>query len=255
MSTFLLGGEIEITRIGLGTNRIDDAPESSAILEAALDRGVSFIDTANIYSGGVSEKVIGQAIGSDSRAHIATKGGYHGAEPEKIAAAIDASRKNLGLETIDLYYLHRPHPTIPIEQSVDPIVAARQDGRVRLIGLSNVTLDQIDRVRRITPVAAVQNAYNCDDHDQDDVIEYCERHEIAFVPYFPLRGAARAQMIADRLGAPRTQVVLAAMLARSPVIVPIPGTRNVAHLESNLAAQSLTVTDNDLRELGFSAGG
>ncbi|MFT4048693.1 MAG: aldo/keto reductase [Solirubrobacterales bacterium] len=251
MSSFNLGGEIAISRIGLGTNRIDEEPESAVILEAALDRGINFIDTADIYTGGTSERVIGATIGSDPRAYIATKGGYHGAEPEKIAAAIDASLVRLGRDTIDLYYLHKPHPTIPIEQSVDPIVSARADGRVRLIGLSNVSIDQIDRVRKLTPVAAVQNIYNCENQDNEDVIDYCERNSIAFVPYFPLRGAERAQKIADRLGATRTQVVIAAMLARSPVVTPIPGTRNVAHLESNLAAQNLTITSADLEALGF----
>lgn len=253
MSTFLLGGEIEISRIGLGTNRIDQDPESHTILETALDQGVNFIDTADIYTGGVSERVISETISADPRAHIATKGGYHGAEPEKIAAAIDASRERLKLKTIDLYYLHKPHPEIPIEQSVDPIISARQDGRIRHIGLSNVTLDQLDRVRKLAPVAAVQNGYNLENNDQDDVIDYCERHGIAFVPYFPLRGAARIQHVADRLGATRTQVVLAAMLARSPVVVPIPGTRNPDHLRSNLAAAELALSPADLDEVGFSA--
>ena len=249
--TFKLGGEVELARLGLGTNRIEDDDDSRAILPAALDHGVNLIDTADIYTGGTSERVIGQTIGADPRAHIATKGGYRGAEPEKIAAAIDASRERLGLETIDLYYLHKPHPDIAIEQSVDPIVSARQDGRVRHVGLSNVTLDQIDRVRRLTPVAAVQNVYNLENTENEDVIDYCERHEIMFVPYFPLRGGERAQAIADRLGATRQQVILAAMLARSPVVVPIPGTRNVKHLETNLASQQLTISAADLDELGL----
>ncbi|MBJ7354735.1 MAG: aldo/keto reductase [Thermoleophilaceae bacterium] len=252
-STFKLGGEIEICRIGLGTNRIQNDAASRAILPAALELGVNLIDTADIYTGGVSERVIGETVASDPRALIATKGGYHGAAPERIAAAIDASRSRLGLETIDLYYLHRPDPDFPIEQSIDPILSAKQDGRVHHIGLSNVTLDQLDRVRSLAPVAAVQNRYNLDNSDQDDVIDYCERHAIMFVPYFPLRGSERAKKIAERLGADRNQVVLAAMLARSPVVVPIPGTRNPQHLQSNLGATRLTLTSDDLEALSLAS--
>lgn len=251
MTTFSLGGDREILRVGLGTNRIDEEPRSAAILPAALDAGINLIDTADIYTGGTSERVIGATVSSDPRALVATKGGYHGAEPEKIAAAIDASRARLGLETIELYYLHKPHKTIPIERSVDPIVSARQDGRVRHIGLSNVSLDQLDRVRQLTPIAAVQNVYNLENTEHEDVIDYCERHSIMFVPYFPLRGAERAERLADELGVPRTRVVIAAMLARSPVIVPIPGTRNPEHLASNVAATSLTIDASQLKALGL----
>lgn len=254
-STFKLGGAIEINRVGLGTNRIQNDAASRTILPAALDLGVNLIDTADIYTGGVSEQVIGETIASDPRAHVATKGGYHGAAPERIAIAIDASRARLGLETIDLYYLHRPDKDFPIEQSIDPIISAKQDGRVRHIGLSNVTLDQLDRVRALTPIAAVQNVYNLENNEHEDVIDYCERHSIMFVPYFPLRGSERAKKIADRLGADRNQVVLAAMLARSPVVVPIPGTRNPEHLAANLKATALTLTSEDLEALGLGSHG
>lgn len=252
MKTFLLGGEIEVLRIGLGTNRIADDDASRAILPLALEQGVNLIDTADIYARGTSERVIGREVGGDPRAVVATKGGYFGASPEKISAAIDDSLRRLGSKTIDLYYLHRPQSEIPIEQSVDPIVSARQDGRVRHIGLSNVTIDQIDRVRRLTPIAAVENAYNCESaSEQEDVIDYCERNEIAFVAHSPLRGSARAEDAAGRAGVPRTRLVLAAMLARSPVVVPIPGTRNPAHLESNLAALELDISKTDAAALGF----
>jgi pyridoxine 4-dehydrogenase len=250
-STFKLGGEIELQRIGLGTNRIQDDDASRAILPAALDRGVNLIDTADIYTGGVSEQIIGETIAADPRAHVATKGGYHGAAPERIAAAIDASRNRLGLETIDLYYLHRPDDAFPIEQSIDPILSAKQDGRIRHIGLSNVTLDQLDRVRALTPIAAVQNVYNLENTEHEDVIDYCERNSIMFVPYFPLRGSERAKKVADRLAIDRNQVVLAAMLSRSPVIVPIPGTRNSRHLDSNFHSLELTLSSDDLKELGL----
>jgi aryl-alcohol dehydrogenase-like predicted oxidoreductase len=245
-------GEHEISRIGLGTNRIENDEKSRAILPAALEAGINLIDTADIYTGGASESVIGQTIANDPRAVIATKGGYHGGSPEKIAAAIESSRSRLGRDVIDLYYLHRPDSDFPIEQSVDPILSAKQDGRVGQIGLSNVTLDQLDRVRGLAPVAAVQNHYNLENTgDQEDVIDYCERHSIMFVPYFPLRGSERAKKIAERLGVDRNEVVLAAMLARSPVVVPIPGTRNPQHLASNLNATKLTLSSEDLDSLGL----
>lgn len=249
--TFMLGGTTEICRIGIGTNRIEDDAASRAILTGALELGVNHFDTADIYMDRTSEGIVGEALGADPRAHIATKGGYHDASPENVAKAIEASRAKLRRETIELYYLHKPSLQIPIEQSVDPILAAKQDGRVRHIGLSNVTVDQIDRVRKLTPIAAVQNIYNCENNDNEDVIDYCERHAIAFVPYFPLNGDNRAKKIAKRLGATRPQVVLAAMLARSPVVVPIPGTRNLDHLESNLEAFNLTLAREDLEQLGF----
>lgn len=251
METFNLGGSTPVSRIGLGTNRIDHDDASPAILRAALDLGVTLIDTADIYSSKASETVIGETIASDPRAVIATKGGYHDAAPEKIAEAIEASRQRLQLETIPLYYLHKPHPTIAIEQSVDPIVAALQDGRVTHLGLSNVTLEQLDRVRKLAPVAAVQNLYNCEDASNNDVLDYCAANGIAFVPFFPLRGSQKAQPIAERLGATRHQVVLAAMLRRSPNVLPIPGTKNPEHLASNLKAFELELTDADLALLGF----
>lgn len=250
-STFKLAGEIEIHRVGLGTNRIQNDDASRAILPAALDLGVNLIDTADIYARGVSEQVIGETIAADPRALVATKGGYHGAAPERIATAIDASRTRLGLETIELYYLHRPDSDFPIEQSIDPILSAKQDGRIRHIGLSNVTLDQLDRVRSLTPIAAVQNQYNLENTGQEDVIDYCERHSIMFVPFFPLRGSERAKKIAGRLGADRNQVVIAALLARSPVVVPIPGTRNPRHLAANVGAAELTISGEDLESLGL----
>lgn len=250
---FLLGDSTAISRIGVGTNRIEDDAKSAEFLSAALNAGVNFFDTADIYMSRQSEPMIGRTIGDDDRAVIATKGGYHDASPENIARSIEQSRVNLQRDVIDLYYLHKPDPQIPIEQSVDPIVAALQDRRVRHLGLSNVTIDQIDRVRKLAPVAAVQNIYNCENTENEDVIDYCERHAIAFIPYFPLRGSERAKKIAKRLDVPRTQVVLAAMIARSPVVVPIPGTRNVEHLESNLAALDLQLEQADVEALGFSA--
>lgn len=249
----MLGGETPIGRVGLGTNRIGDGDAAAELLRGAVALGVTFVDTASLYTNGASERAIGAALGGDSSVVIATKGGYHDGSPVEIAAAIEQSRRNLRRDTLDLYYLHRPDPQIPIEQSLDPILAARQDGRVRHIGVSNVTLEQLDRARKLAPIAAVQNAYNCEAQDQDDVIEYCERHRIAFVAHSPLRDSRRAKKIAKRLGVPRTSVVIAALLARSPVVVAIPGSLRLTHIAANLAAAEITLTPEDLAELGFSA--
>ncbi|MGH2906042.1 MAG: aldo/keto reductase [Solirubrobacterales bacterium] len=248
-ATVLLGGELSVGRIGLGTNRIDDDAESRAILRAALERGVNFIDTADIYSGGISESVIGTSIGDESGVVIATKGGYHGASPQRMAESIDASLRRLGAGSIDLYYLHRPDPQYAIEQSVEAILEARRAGKIRHVGLSSVSVEQIQTIEQLTPIAAVQNEYNLNNTKHNDVIDYCTQRGIAFVPFFPLRGASGATVVAQRLGATPHQVVLAAMLKRSPILVPIPGTRSVDHLMQNLAAMQLELTDAEVAEL------
>ncbi|MFY9488614.1 MAG: aldo/keto reductase [Solirubrobacterales bacterium] len=249
--TFTIGGEFGVNRIGLGTNRIEDDGESRAILAAAVERGVNFIDTADIYTGGESEQVIGETIGERQDVVVATKGGYHGAEPDVMAKAIEASRARLRCDVIDLYYLHRPDPRVQFEKSLEPIIAARDAGRIRHIGVSNVTLTQLRSARMLTPIAAVQNEYSLDHPDDHGVIDYCTEHAIAFVPFFPMRGSKAAGRIAEELGITRHQVVLAAMLRRSPVVAPIPGTRSIKHLEENLAAAKLELRDEHLAELGF----
>jgi aryl-alcohol dehydrogenase-like predicted oxidoreductase len=253
MTYFKLGGETAISRVGLGTNRLRAGEAASGLLAGARQLGVDCFDTADIYLNGSSELALGNLLGADEEAVLATKGGYFSGAPEKIASAIDASRAALRRERIDLYYLHRPHRKHPLEQSLDPILAAKQDGRIRHIGLSNVTLEQLDRACKFAPVAAVENAFNLDDpNGQDDVIDYCERHQIAFVAHSPLRGANRAKKIAKRLGVPRTSVAIAALLARSPNVIVIPGSLRVNHIAENLRAASITLTVQDLAELGFS---
>jgi aryl-alcohol dehydrogenase-like predicted oxidoreductase len=254
MTIFKLGGETEVSRVGLGTNRLRAGEAATGLLTAARELGVSLIDTADMYSSGSSEIAVGDALGDDERAVLATKGGYFSGAPEKIAAAIDASRAALRRGTIDLYYLHRPDAKLPLEQSLDPILSAKQDGRIRHIGLSNVTLEQLDRARGFAPIAAVQNALNLERPDaQDDVIDYCERHGIAFVAHSPLRGANRAKKIAKRIDATRTGVAIAALLTRSPNVIVIPGSTRAKHIAENVRASSLTLTPEDLGELGFSA--
>lgn len=249
--TITIGEEFVVNRIGLGTNRIEDDDRSRAILEAAAELRVNFVDTADIYTGGVSERVVGQMLSGREGVLIATKGGYYGASPDDLSTSLDASLARLGLDTIDLYYLHRPDPAIPLEQSLATIVDARDAGKIRQIGLSNVTVDQIRSARLLTPVAAVQNEYNLEHVDDGGVIDYCTEHSIAFVPYFPLRGSKRAGKIAERVQASPHQVTLAAMLQRSPIIAPIPGTLSVQHLNANLAAAGIELTDAQLNELGI----
>lgn len=253
-ATITVGGDFTVGRIGLGTNRIEDDPESRAILAAAVGRGVNFIDTADIYTSGESERLIGETIGTAPGVVIATKGGYHGASPEAVAKAIEASRARLGRDVLDLYYLHRPDPRVQFEKSLEPIIAARDAGKIRRIGVSNVSLTQVKSARLMTEIAAVQNEYNLDHPDDKGVIDYCEEYGIAFVPYFPLRGSKAAEAIAGRLGVTRHQVVLAAMLQRSPIITPIPGTRSIVHLGQNLASTSIDLTDADLTALGLLQG-
>lgn len=251
---FVIGGHFEVARIGLGTNRIADDAASRAVLRAAPEVGVTFIDTADIYTAGESERVIGEELGARDDVLIATKGGYHGAAPETLKKAIDASRARLRRDVIDLYYLHRPDPRVQFEKSLEAIVAARDAGKIRHIGVSNVTRAQVRSARLMTPVAAVQNEYNLAHSDDGGVIDYCAEHGVAFVAYFPLRGGKAASRIAARIGATPRQAALAALVARSPAVVPIPGTRSVAHLEENRRALDFRVGESELRELGLIAG-
>jgi pyridoxine 4-dehydrogenase len=244
-------GEIVINRIGLGTNRIEDDDASRTILNAAVERGVNFIDSADIYTGGTSETVIGETIAGRDDVLVATKGGYHGASPQAISEAIDKSMHRLGVNQIGLYFLHRPDRKYPIEQSVEAILEAQRAGKVRYIGLSNVSIDQIEAIQKLTPVAAIENEYNLGNTKNSDVVDYCSARGIAFVPFFPLRSANAAEPVAKRHGATVHQIVLASMLARSPVVTPIPGTRSIEHLESNLAAADIELSDEDMRNLGL----
>lgn len=249
-----LGDGLVINRIGIGTNRIENDDASKAILNAAVEREINFIDTADIYTGGTSEEVIGATVASRDGVHVATKGGYHGAAPDVMTAAIESSLAALALDSIELYYLHRPDRKYPIEQSVEPILEAQRAGKVKHLGLSSVSVEQIEQIQKLGPVSAVQNLYNLDDTGNDDVIDYCTEHGIAFAPFFPLRGSKKASSVAEKHGATAQQVVLAAMLARSPIVVPIPGTREIEHLDSNLAATELELSAEDLEELGIKAG-
>jgi aryl-alcohol dehydrogenase-like predicted oxidoreductase len=249
MTTFKLAG-VEVPRVGLGTNRLTTAAGHIEFVREAVAAGVRHIDTAHLYSGGDSERAIGEALGGVREDMVvATKGGYRAGEgrPEVLGAQIEQSLRSLRTDTIGLYYLHRVDPETPLEESLHTVKAYVDRGAIRHVGVSEVNVDQIERARQIVPIAAVQNRYSVADRRHDDVIDFCERERIAFVPFFPLRGqggsgVARA---AKRLGVSESAVKLAWLLRRSPVVLPIPGTLSLEHLRENLAALELDLGDAD----------
>jgi pyridoxine 4-dehydrogenase len=203
--------------------------------------GVRHIDTAHLYSGGESERAIGEALaGGGDDVLVATKGGYRPGQgrPEVLAAEIEQSLRSLRTEAIGLYYLHRVDPETPLEESLGAIKAYVDRGAIRAVGISEVAVEQIEAARRIVPIAAVQNRYNVADRRHDDVVDHCEREGIAFVAYYPLRGEGGPDVAAAarRLGVSESTVELAWLLRRSPVVLPIPGTLLIEHLRENLAA-------------------
>ena len=247
MTTFKLAG-VEVPRVGLGTNRLTTA--RAGFVREAVAAGVRHIDTAHLYSGGDSERALGEALaGGGEEVLVATKGGYRSGEgrPEVLGAQIEQSLRSLRTEAIGLYYLHRVDPETPLEESLGAIKEYVDRGAIRHVGISEVSVDQIEQARRVVPIAAVQNHYNLDERGADDVIDYCEREGIAFVPYFPLRGEGGPGVAAaaKRLGVPESTVKLAWLLARSPVVLPIPGTLSIDHLRENLAALELDLGDAD----------
>jgi len=219
-------GDVELPRIGLGTNRLTNTPENVAFLQAAVDAGVRMIDTAHLYTGGESEKTIGAALAPFADGLVvATKGGHGGAKPDVLRGEIEESLRRLRTDEIALYYLHRVDPETPIEESLSVIAEYREQGAIRQVGVSQVTVDQIERARQVVPVAAVQNHYSLSEQEHDDVVDYCAEHGIVFVPFFPLRGVDEPAPVA-----------LAWLLERSPATLPIPGTLSLEHLKENLGA-------------------
>jgi pyridoxine 4-dehydrogenase len=244
----------EIARIGLGTNRLTSNPQNHGFLREALQAGVGMIDTAHVYTGGDSERAIGEALSPAPDALVvATKGGYtgSGARPEVLRAQIEQSLESLQTDAIDLYYLHRVDPQVSIEESVGAIAEYREAGKIKEIGISAVDVGQIEAARKVAPVAAVQNHYNLAERTSDDVVDYCEEHAIVFVPYYPLSFGAPPALaaIAKNHSASPEQIALAWLLRRSPLTLPIPGTLSIEHLRENLAALEIELTDDEFDAL------
>jgi pyridoxine 4-dehydrogenase len=255
MATTLRIGGSEVPRVGLGTNRLQDTAEHAALVRDAIAAGVRHVDTARLYSGGGSEAAIGAGLasGRPDGVVVATKGGYHDGRPETIAGEIEESLRRLRVDCIDLYYLHRVHDDVAIEDSLQVIVRERDRGRIAHIGVSNVDLAQLARARKVTEIAAVQNHYNLAHREHDDVLDLCGAEGIAFVPYFPLRDETPAlRKLAARHGATPAQVALAWLLQRSPTTLPIPGTLSIAHVRDNLAALELKLSEDDVAALDAS---
>jgi pyridoxine 4-dehydrogenase len=253
MSRTITLADQRINRIGLGTNRLTDTAEHHDFLMRAVEAGVGFIDTAHLYTAGASERAIGGLAPFPDDLVVATKGGYErgSGRPERLRAEVEESFERLRTDSIALYYLHRVDPEVALEESLSVLGEYRDAGRIRHVGVSQVSVQQIKRARTVVPIAAVQNSYNLSDRSSEDVVDYCESENIPFVPFFPLRRATPALLdeIASRYGATLHQVVLAWLLKRSPIIVPIPGTLSLEHLKTNLAALDLELSDEDYARL------
>jgi pyridoxine 4-dehydrogenase len=240
--------EVELTRIGLGTNRLTNTPEHQAFVRAAVEAGVNFIDTAHLYTGGESEQTIGAALGaSHDGVVVATKGGYRDGHPDALRAEFEQSLARLRTDRVDLYYLHRVDAEVELEQSLEAIKEYRDAGQIGEVGISEVSVEQVERARQVLPVGAVQNLYNPSERASDAVVDYCAEHGILFVPYYPLRGEAAGALaeIAGRHGATPAQITLAWLLKRSPLVLPIPGTLRLEHVRENLGALEIELSDEE----------
>jgi pyridoxine 4-dehydrogenase len=247
-------GDTEVGRIGLGTNRLTNTREHISFVQEAVAAGVSHIDTAHSYTQGESEKTIGAALSPlADEVVVATKGGYRVGEgrPEVLRAQIEESLLRLRTGTIALYYLHRVDPETPLERSLTTIQEYVDAGTIRGVGLSEVGIEQIERAREVVPITAVQNHYNLSERRYENVVDYCAREGMAFVPYFPLRGDGGRPLadIARRHGATPAQITIAWLLERSPTMLPIPGTLSLDHLKQNLAALEIQLSAAEFEAL------
>ncbi|MFL5956399.1 MAG: aldo/keto reductase [Solirubrobacterales bacterium] len=247
-------GDVELTRIGLGTNRLSHTPDHVAFVREAVAAGVSMVDTAYLYAGGDSEATIGEALSPvPDGCVVATKGGYRPGEgrPDALREQIEESLRRLRTDTIALYYLHRVDPQTPLEQSLEVIAEYRDRGRIRHVGVSEVGVEEIERARQVVPIAAVQNHYNLGERRHEEVVDHCAAEGLLFVPFFPLRseGPPAVRDMAERHGATPTQIVLAWLLRRSPAVLPIPGTLSLEHVKENLGALDIALTDDEFAAL------
>src|SRR5437763_11924447 len=270
--TIALGGELTVCRLGFGAMRITgdgiwgppkDPASALAVLRRATELGVNFIDTADSYGPYVSEELIAKALAPYPKdLVIATKGGWnrpgpgqwtHDASPEHLRKAVEGSLKRLRLERVDVYQLHVPDPVVPFDASVETMAELQAEGKIRFVALSNVTKEHIKRARKIVPIVSVQNRYGFADREWDYVADYCERNGIAFIPWSPLGSGKVGGMLLERIAQAHQntpmQVALAWLLKRSPIMLPIPGTSSIEHLEENVRAASLRLSDDEYREL------
>jgi aryl-alcohol dehydrogenase-like predicted oxidoreductase len=279
--TFDIGRELTVNRLGFGAMRLTgdgiwgeprDREECKRVLRRAVEIGVNLIDTADSYGPEVSERLIAEALHPyPDDLVIATKGGltrggpnqwHPNGHPQHLREACEGSLARLRLETIELYQLHRVDPKVPLEESLGALLELRDEGKIARIGLSNVSVDHLRRARELTPIVSVQNRYNLTDRAAEDVLEACERDGIAFIPWFPLStgrlaspGGPLAQ-IAERHGVAPAQIALAWLLQCSSVMLPIPGTASVTHLEENVGAPRVELSPDEVQTLGeLGAGG
>ena len=277
--TLKIGGDLTVNRLGFGAMRLTgkgiwgepkDVDEAKRVLKRAVELGVNFIDTADSYGPAVSERLIGEALSPFPKGLVvATKGGLtrQGPDqwlpvgrPEYLAQQVEMSLRLLKTEVIDLWQLHRIDPQVPVEESLGVIAKLQQQGKIRHVGLSEVKPAEIDRARKAVDIVSVQNLYNVGDRQHEDVLEYCEKHALAFIPWFPVAAGKLAHLggkldaIAKRHGATVAQLSIAWLLYRSPVTLPIPGTSSVTHLEENLKTAEISLSDAELKEIERAAG-
>ena len=277
---FLVGNDLRVTRLGFGSMRITgkgiwgeptDRAGAVRVLRRAVELGINFIDTADSYGPGVSEEILAEALHPyPANLVSATKGGFErpgpdrwveNGRPEHLRSACEGSLCRLRLDRIDLYQLHRLNPKVPADEQIGALKALQAEGKIRHIGLSEVSVRQIQHAQTIVPIVSVQNRYSVADRGSEDVLRYCEKEKMGFIPWFPLAAGQLSgedspiRRVAGRLKATPSQVALAGLLARSPVILPIPGTSSVEHLEENLAAAGLKIDENKMQELAHAAHG
>jgi pyridoxine 4-dehydrogenase len=276
--TFVIGGDLTVNRLGYGAMRITgngiwgepkDPEGAKRVLQRAVELGVNFIDTADSYGPDVSERLIGEALAPYAKGVvIATKAGLTRQGPDKwlpvgrpeyLIQQVEMSLRRLKTERIDLWQLHRFDPKVPVEESLGAIKKLQQQGKIRHVGLSEVKPHEIDQARKVVEIVSVQNQYNIGDRKHEDVVDYCTKHNLAFIPWYPVAAGKLAQpggkldATAKAHNATVSQVSLAWLLHRSPVILPIPGTSSVDHLEENIGAASVNLSDAEWKEIEDSA--
>src|SRR6184192_235619 len=275
--TFLLGGDLLVNRLGFGAMRLTgegiwgwppDRENAKKVLRRAIELGVNLIDTADAYGPETSELLIAEALHPYPQALvIATKGGITrpgpgswvpDCRPERLLQCVDNSLKRLKLDRIDLYQLHTVDRKVPIEESVGALKKAQDAGKIRHVGLSNVTTQEIERAKKVLPIVSIQNRYNIEDRDSEDVLSYCKKEKMGFLPWAPVGGSGRGSLTksgnpleaeAKRHNVTAVQLALAWLLQKSPVMLPIPGTSSLKHLEDNMAAAKLQLTPDDWKRI------